>query len=90
MVDQHLLTIFVALTAVAVLIQTGILVGFYFVSTKLSRQADYAIDMSRKVLGPAQTTVENLKIVSGQIADISSKMPDQMRQLEQWLKRRVA
>ena len=37
MVDQNLLTIFVALTAVAVLIQTGILVGFYLVSAKLSR-----------------------------------------------------
>ena len=40
MVDQNLLTVFLAVTAVAVLIQTGILIGFYVVSTQLSRQAD--------------------------------------------------
>ena len=72
MVDQNFLTIFVALTAVAVLIQTGILVGFYFVSAKLSRQADQAIDMTRNVLGPLQSSVENLRAVTARIAEISA------------------
>jgi hypothetical protein len=90
MVDQNLVTVFISLTALAVLIQTGILVGFYFVSTKLSRQADQALDMSRKVLGPAQTTVENLRVVSAKLVDFSSKTPAQLRQLEQWLRRRRA
>ena len=44
MVDQSLLTVFLALTAAAILIQTGILVGFYFASAKLGQQADRAID----------------------------------------------
>jgi hypothetical protein len=48
--DQSLLTIFIALTTVAVLIQTGILVGFLFLSTKLSRHADQAMDRSHNVL----------------------------------------
>ena len=52
MVNSNLLTIFIALTAVAVLIQTGILAGFYFLSTKLSRQADQAVDASRNLVGP--------------------------------------
>ncbi|HYR88685.1 MAG TPA: hypothetical protein VE422_31690 [Terriglobia bacterium] len=68
MVDQDLLTIFVALTALAILIQTGILVGFYFVSTKLSRQADQAVQASRKILGPLQTAAETLKGVSDRVA----------------------
>jgi hypothetical protein len=71
MVDQHLLTIFIALTAVAVLIQTGILVGFYFLSSKLSRQADQAIDVTRNVLGPLQTAVENLTGLTARIAEFS-------------------
>jgi hypothetical protein len=90
MVDQNLLTVFIALTAAAVLIQTGILVGFYYVSTKLSRQADQAIEVSRNVFGPLQTTLENAKAVTGQIAEVTAKMPAQLRQLEQWVKRRAA
>jgi hypothetical protein len=50
MVDKNLLTIFIAVTAVAVLIQTGILAGFFFLSTKLSRQADQAMDVTRTML----------------------------------------
>jgi hypothetical protein len=73
MVDQDLLTVFLALTAVAVLIQTGILVGFYFISTKLSRQAERALTVSRDVLGPLQSTIENLRAVTNQVAEISTR-----------------
>ena len=68
MVNQDLLTIFVALTAVAVLIQTGILVGFYFLSIKLSRQADQAIEATRKILCPLQRAAETLRAVSARVA----------------------
>ena len=60
MVDEKLWTIFLALTALAVLIQTGILVGFYFVSTKLSRQMDRMMDTSRNLLSPLQAVAESL------------------------------
>jgi hypothetical protein len=87
MVDQNLLTVFLAVTAVAVLIQTGILVGFYVVSTKLSRQADQAIDTVHKVLGPLESAVENLRGVSSQIADFSHSTKGQIRQVEKWFRR---
>jgi len=73
MVNPNLLTIFVALTAVAVVIQTGILVGFYLVSLKLSRQADRAIEASSNVLGPLETVAGNLQVVSGRIAEFGSR-----------------
>jgi ABC-type transporter Mla subunit MlaD len=82
MVDQKLLTIFVALTSVAVLIQTGILAGLYFLSTKVNRQLDSAMDVSRNLLGPLQKTVENLQAVSKTVAEYSSKAQRQLRQLE--------
>jgi hypothetical protein len=50
MAAQSLLTIFIALTTVAVLIQTGILVGVFFLSTKLSRRADQTMDRTHNVL----------------------------------------
>ena len=87
MADQNLLTIFIGLTALAVLIQTGILVGFYFASVKLSRQVDQALDLTRNVLGPAQTAVENLRTVSARIAEFSASTRGQLRQLEGWWRR---
>lgn len=69
MVDQNLLTIFIALTAVAVLIQTGIMVGFFVISSKLSRQADQALEATQKLLGPIQTAVENLHAVTTRVAE---------------------
>ena len=84
MVDQNLLSIFIALTAVAVVIQTGILVGFYFLSSKLSRQTDQAIDVTRNLLGPLQTAVENLGAVTAPIAEFSASTRGQ---LEQWWRR---
>jgi len=87
MVDQNLLTIFIGLTTLAVLIQTGILVGFYFVSQKLSRQADQAMGMARNILGPAQNTVENLRIISARMAEFGQKVPSQLRELEHWWRR---
>ncbi len=84
MVDQKLLTILIALTAVAVLIQTGIIVGFYILSTKLSRQADHAMDVTRSFIGPLQSAVENLQIVTARLAEFSSTVKGPLRQLEHW------
>jgi hypothetical protein len=86
MVDENLLTIFIALTAASVLIQTGILVGFYFLSTKLIRQADHVMDVTRNVLGPVQNAVQDLQTVSERVTEFSSKMREQLRQLGSWWK----
>jgi len=72
MVDQNLLTIFVALTAVAVLIQTGIMVGFYLVSAKLSRQANQALDMTQSLLGRVHTLAEDLQAITGRIVEFGA------------------
>jgi hypothetical protein len=72
MADQNLLTIFVAATALAVLIQTGILVGFYFGLLKLSRQLDQAMDLTRNLFGPLQNAVEHLRGVTARIAEFSA------------------
>jgi hypothetical protein len=90
MVDPNLLTIFVALTAVAVVIQTGILVGFYFLSTKLSRQADRAMDATRNMVGPLHTVADRLQDVSARIADIGVTAHDRVRQFDNWWRNRAA
>jgi hypothetical protein len=87
MADQNLLTIFLAITALAVLIQTGILVGFYFASLKLSRQFDRAADLTHNLLGPLQNAVENLRVVTARVAEFSASTRGQLRQIENWWRR---
>lgn len=87
MPDQNLLTIFIALTTLAVLIQTGILAGFYFLSTKLSRQADKALDTARNLLDPLQSAVENLQTVSARAAKSGTTARGKLRRFDDWLRR---
>jgi hypothetical protein len=83
MVDQKLLTAFLAVTTLAVLIQTGILVGLWFVSNKISRQADKALELSRNLVGPVQNSAASLQTVADRIAEYSHKA-------QSWLKSRAA
>ena len=81
MVNPSLMTVFIALVAVAVLIQTAILAGFYFLSMKLSRQADKAMDTPCNLVGPIHTVADNLQDVSARIADTSLKASRALRKL---------
>jgi len=72
MADQNLLTIFIAVAAVAVLIQTGILVGFSLVSAKLIPKADQAIEAARSLIDPAQKAIEGLEVVTARMAEFGT------------------
>ena len=87
MYDRNLVIIFIALTTVAVLIQTGILAGFFFLSTKLSRQADQAMDVSRNLLGPLHKVAESLQVVSARAAEVGASAHGQLSKLENWWRR---
>jgi len=82
MADQKLLTIFIALTAVAVLIQTGIFVGLYIVSRKISLQADRAITETQKLFGPMDRLIEILQATSSRLVEFSASTQGRARQME--------
>ena len=84
MVDQNVLTVFIALTAVAVLIQCGILLGLCFMSFKLTRQADRAAEVARTFLGPIQHTAEHLQVLAARMTEVGAVVHSQLRQFEQW------
>jgi hypothetical protein len=88
MANENLLTVFVGLTAVAVLLQTGILVGYYFVTSKLIRQAEAAVAATRGVLTPIQNVTENLQSVSTRIAEFGAVTHGQLQQFENWWRSR--
>ena len=81
MADQNLLTIFLALTALAILIQTGILIGLFFVSSKLNRQAERALDASQNLFGPLEKAAENLRIVSERAVEFGASGEGRLRKL---------
>jgi len=85
MADQNLLTIFVAVTALAVLIQTGIVAGIFFASLKISRQADRAAAEARRFVEPAHRMVNTLESASNQLADFSASTQASLRQWERQL-----
>jgi len=85
MVNQDLLTVFVALTAVAVLLQTGILIGMYVLTNKISSQLDRATEHARSLLGPAVSLTEQLQSVTARMAEHGLSTQVKLRQLERTL-----
>ena len=81
MADQQLLTIFIAVTAVAVLIQTGITAGLCFMSLKMSRQADRAAAEARRFVGPAHDLMNKLEAAATRLTELSATSKTQLRQM---------
>jgi hypothetical protein len=90
MADQNLLTILIAVTALAALIQTVVLAVFYLLAVRLGRQAGRVIDASRSAIDPLERTVRNLRAVSEQFSEVAATIKDRLRPLEDWLRRRAA
>jgi hypothetical protein len=64
------LTVFVAVSAIALCIQAGMLFGVWKVTKKLQRQTEELMPQARSVLSRAETTLEESR---KQIADMSAK-----------------
>jgi len=79
--NPELLIIFVALTTIAVLIQTGIAVGLYLATLKLSQQADRALAYSRRLIEPTRGMIDRLESTSVQAAEFSAQSQGRLRQL---------
>jgi len=97
MTDQNLLTLFVAVTALAVLIQTGIVAGLYFASLKISRQADRAAIEARKLVEPVHRMVNTLETTSNHLVEMGASTRDnvlrwehQINQFLESIRRKVA
>ncbi len=72
MVNQDLLAIFMMLTALAVLIQTAIAAGLYYMTAKVSRQADRAMTHTRQLLTPLETVADSVRTASARIAEFTA------------------
>jgi hypothetical protein len=80
MVDQNLLTIFIAVTSVAVLIQAGILVGLYFLVSKMMKQANRAVEQTQLMFGPVSRMIAVIQSASDRLAKVSASVQTQARE----------
>jgi hypothetical protein len=84
---QNLLTIFIALTALAILIQVGILVGFVVVTKTITRQANRAVEETKKMVDPVNRLVNSLQTTSNQLTEMSDSIQNRLRQFNQTMAR---
>jgi hypothetical protein len=76
------LTLFVALTALAVMTQAGVLVAIYLMSKRLSEQVERFMKETREMMVPMKTITENLRAASANLVDIGLSAREQFRRVE--------
>src|SRR5215831_17438527 len=79
---EGLLTLFVALTAIAVITQAGVLVGIYLMSKRLSEQVERFMKDTREMMVPVRSIAENLRAASANLVEIGLSARDQFRRVE--------
>jgi hypothetical protein len=79
---EGLLTLFVALTAAAIVTQAGVLVGIYVMSRRLSTQVERFMNETRELMVPVRSIAENLSTASANIVEIGLSARDQFRRVE--------
>ena len=79
---EGLLTLFVALTALAVMTQAGVLVAIYIMSKRLSEQVERFMRDTREMMVPMKSITENLRAASANVVEIGLSARDQFRRVE--------
>src|SRR2546422_8788049 len=79
---EGLLTLFVAMTAVAIVTQAGVLIGIYIMSKRLSEQVESFMKETREMMVPVRSIAENLRIASANLVEIGLAARDQFRRGE--------
>src|SRR5256885_5622366 len=79
---EGLLTIFVAMTAVAIVVQAGVLVGIYIMSKRLAEQVERFMKETREMMVPVRSIAENLRAASANLVEIGLSARDQFRRVE--------
>jgi ABC-type transporter Mla subunit MlaD len=79
---EGLLTIFVALTAIAVMTQAAVLVAIYIMSRRMTEQVERFMRDTRELVAPIKSITENLRAASANIVEIGMSARDQFRRVE--------
>src|SRR5207244_13363312 len=76
------MTLFVALTAIAIIAQAGVLIAIYLMSKRLSEQVERFMKDTREMMMPVRSIAENLRVASANLVEIGLSARDQFRRVE--------
>src|ERR1051325_1242569 len=76
------MTLFVAVTAIAIVAQAGVLIAIYLMSKRLSHQVERFMNDTRETLRPIRSISENLQLASANLVEIGISARDQFRRVE--------
>ena len=79
---EILLTVFVAITALATLVNALCMVGIWMNSKRLSDQIQRFMGEVRELMGPVRSISENLRVASVNLVEIGLSARDQFRRVE--------
>jgi hypothetical protein len=79
---EGLLTLFVALTAVAVITQAVVLVAIYLNSRRLGAQIERFMRETRELMGPVKSITDNLRVASANLVEIGVAAREQFHRVE--------
>jgi hypothetical protein len=79
---EGLMTLFVALTAIAIITQAGVLIAIYLVSKRLSDQVERFMRDTREMMTPVRSIAENLRVASANLVEIGLSAREQFRRVE--------
>lgn len=77
-----LLTLFVGLTALAVILQAGILVSIYMITRRVAGQVELTLEQVRELTPSLRTVAENMKTVTADVVEIGSSAREQFHRIE--------
>jgi hypothetical protein len=79
---ESLLTLFVALTTIAIVTQAGVLISIWVMSKRLSKQVEQFMKDTREMMVPLRSIADNLRTASANLVEIGLSARDQFRRVE--------
>jgi methyl-accepting chemotaxis protein len=80
---ESLLTLFVALTAAAVLVQAGFLVGLYIMTRRVTGQIEATLNQIRDMTPALKVVTENLRTASTDMVEVGAAARQQFHHVEE-------
>ena len=82
---EGLLTLFVALTAAAVMLQAGILLCLFLLSKRVVGKIEFTLGQLSELMPSLKTVTDNLKTVSEDVVDVGHAAREQVHTVEEMI-----
>ncbi|HEY2381260.1 MAG TPA: hypothetical protein VGK48_08755 [Terriglobia bacterium] len=82
---ETLLVVAIVLTALAIIVQAGVLLSMYLLSRRLTSKAELLMTESQRLIAPLESITSNLKSVANDMAETGKVAHSQVLQIQRML-----